>query len=287
MTTLIDPTTYTACVSKLRAFFDSKGFLEVHTQNRLSILAACEDPKTIATFDYAGQKWPLPQTGQMWLEYELLTKPDAPGYYCVSTSYRNEPNPIAGRHEIIFPMFEFESHGGFEQLQKMEEELIEFLGFGSKNDIVQMDYLDACKHYGTDDISSAVETKIAAEFGPVFFLKNFPQYTSPFWNMKKQGETACKIDVILHGMETIGSAERSTNRAEMRHLFDTISNGDYARILYNSFGKDRVEKEMEEFLGLDFFPRFGGGIGVTRMIRAMQMSGLIPQQTAKQMRKAA
>jgi hypothetical protein len=41
------------------------------------------------------------------------------------------------------------------------------------------------------------------------------------------------------------------------------------------FGKERVEAELEEFLKLDFFPRSGGGIGVTRMIRAMELSGLI------------
>ena len=63
-------------VSLLRSFFLSKGYLEVHTQDRLSILAACEDPSTIATFEYEGQKRPLPQTGQMWLEYELLMHPE-------------------------------------------------------------------------------------------------------------------------------------------------------------------------------------------------------------------
>lgn len=83
-------------VNKLRTFFKSKGFLEVHTQNRLSILAACEDPFTIRTFDYLNQKFPLPQTGQMWLEYELLKNPEPNGYFCVSTSYRHEPNPVEG-----------------------------------------------------------------------------------------------------------------------------------------------------------------------------------------------
>ena len=39
-------------INKLRDFFITKGFLESHTQNRLSILAACEDPSTIKTFDY-------------------------------------------------------------------------------------------------------------------------------------------------------------------------------------------------------------------------------------------
>jgi len=281
---MINPVEYHACVSRLREFFTGKGFIEVPTQSRLSILAACEDPTTITSFDYQGQKWPLPQTGQMWLEYELLKNPEAPGFFCVSTSYRQEPNPIPGRHETIFPMFEFESHGTLDDLQKMERELLDHLGF---SDYAEMEYSDACDVYKTKEITSQVESQIAKDYGPVFFLKNFPQYTSPFWNMKKDGDKACKIDVILHGMETIGSAERSTSREEMRHLFNTISNGQYADILYAKFGKERVEKEMDEFLSHNFFPRFGGGIGVTRMIRAMKMSGLIADQSQTAMKKAA
>ena len=33
-----------------------------------------------------------------------------------------------GLHETIFPMFEFEMHGGVEELEKMEIELCEHLG---------------------------------------------------------------------------------------------------------------------------------------------------------------
>ena len=36
-------------------------------------------------------------------------------------------------------------------------------------------------------------------------------------------------------------------------------------LLYNHFGKE-VEDELEEYLSLDMFDRFGGGIGVTRMV---------------------
>ena len=107
----IDPVDFHKCVKKLREFFESRGFIEVHTQSRLSILAACEDPTTISTYNYGGQVWPLPQTGQMWLEYELLKNPEAPGFFCLSTSFRNEPNPVPGRHDKIFPMFEFEIKG--------------------------------------------------------------------------------------------------------------------------------------------------------------------------------
>ena len=47
------------------------------------------------------------------------------------------------------------------------------------------------------------------------------------------------------------------------------------RIFYAQFGKERVEKELEEFLNYNFFQRSGGGIGVTRMIRAMKLSNLV------------
>ena len=81
MTSLIDPKEFTDVVTELRSFFLSKNFYEVHTQNRLSILAACEDPETVASYNYGGQIWPLPQTGQMWLEHELLSNPSAEGFF--------------------------------------------------------------------------------------------------------------------------------------------------------------------------------------------------------------
>ena len=49
----------------------------------------------------------------------------------------------------------------------------------------------------------------------------------------------------------------------------TISDGEYAELLYKLFGKERVEKELEEFLEFDFFPRSGGGIGMQRLMTAL------------------
>ncbi len=273
---LIEPKEYDAAVTKLREFFRMKGFIETPIQHRLSILAACEDPFTIATFNYAGNVWPLPQTGQMWLEYELLTNPSAPGYYCITTSFRNEANPIPGRHNLIFPMFEFETHGGMKELQKLETELLEFMKFGTASSFKELEYVDAAKHYGVEEIKAPDEAKMEKDYGPVVFLKNFPLYTSPFWNMKKEGDSAHKIDVILYGIETIGSAERSTDPDEMRDLFNTISDGMYAKTLFAQFGPDRVKAELDKFLSHKFFPRCGGGIGLTRMIRAMKLAKLIP-----------
>ena len=273
MTQLISPSKFTKTVGLLRSFFLDKGFEEVHTQNRLSILAACEDPFNVATYNYAGQVWPLPQTGQMWLEHELLSSPSSKGFFCVSTSYRQEPNAIPGRHDIIFPMFEFEFPGNIDDLKAMEYELCEYLGFPKP---IEKTYELWQQHYGglswgkVDELTAEHETKMYEEFGTAM-ITDFPEFTSPFWNMSRYDDkdASKKIDVILGGMETIGSAERSTDVDMMRDTFHTITDGEYSKLLFNLFGKDRVEAELEKFLEFDFFPRVGGGIGMTRMIAAL------------------
>ena len=268
-------------VNKLREFFNSQGFVEVHPQSKLSILAACEDPTTMATYNYNGLVWPLPQTGQMWLENYLLDHPKEKGFYCVSTSYRNEPNPVEGRHDKIFPMFEFETHGGMDVLLELEKGLLEHLGFTKdmyeNNEYPEGDYDDIAKKYGVKELEHEHEEQLNKDHGPVHFIKNFPQHTSPFWNMKLNDEKthANKIDVILHGMETIGSAERSINKDDMRSMFNNISGGEYSNTLNAQFNRGRVQSELNEFLGHTFIPRCGGGIGVTRIIRAMKLSNLI------------
>jgi aspartyl/asparaginyl-tRNA synthetase len=267
---------YDKVVGKMRLFFREKGFVEVPTQSRLSILAACEDPKTISQFVFDGINYPLPQTGQMWLEYEMLKNPELEGVYCVSTSYRNEPNPIEGRHQKIFPMFEFESKGDMNTLIATEEELLDYLGF--KKDSVHCTYDGLCERYEVEHLEADHETRMCKEISTKLFLKFFPQRSHPFWNMKqnhKDKNLYNKVDVILHGQETIGSAERSCNPHEMYENFLSISGGQYANLLYKQFTEARVMKELDDYLNLDFFPRFGAGIGVNRMARAMKLEGLL------------
>lgn len=277
---------YNLIIKQMRDFFQNeKGFIEVPAQPRLSILAACEDPKTITQFIFNGVNYPLPQTGQMWLEKEILENPGIPGVFCITTSYRNEPFPVPGRHDKIFPMFEFEAKGGMSTLKQIEAELLEHLGFPRPTSI---DYNETCNQYGVEEISAEVELQIQKDIGDVVSLEHFPQHTHPFWNMKHNKEGIYnKVDVILYGMETIGSAERSTNVEEMRHNFFTISNGQYAKLLFSAFGEDRVRKELDEYLSLSMFERFGGGIGVTRMARAMQLAGLLKTDQAKKEKKVA
>ena len=116
-----------------------------------------------------------PQTGQMWLEYELLKNPECPGYFCLSTSFRNEPNPIPGRHDKIFPMFEFECKGDMETLVQIESELLEFLGFGKCDSFPRGKYLDISDRYQVTELEHEHENAIAKRLWTGFLFNRFSQ----------------------------------------------------------------------------------------------------------------
>jgi len=168
-------------------------------------------------------------------------------------------------------MFEFEMPGDIDDLKAMEYELCEYLGFDA---ITEKTYREWQQHYSVDhesELEAEHETAMYNNFGSCM-ITDFPEFTSPFWNMSRHadGVHSKKIDVILGGMETIGSAERSCDVDQMRDTFHTITEGAYSSLLFDLFNKDRVQGELEEFLQHDFFPRVGGGIGMTRMIAALE-----------------
>lgn len=269
---MIAPRKFDTISHILRSFYRDHGFLETFVQSRLSILAACEDPSTVRSFKFDGTIYPMTQTGQMWLEHDLL-KYNNP-VYCWTTSYRDEATPIPGRHDKVFPMSEFEMEGDFEDLISLLEHLCRYIGF---KEIKRFTYDELCQYYQTDILTSEHEEKMWKDIGDVVVIEKFPIRTSPFWNMKESDIPGIynKADFIICGQETFGSAQRSIDVAKMRKQFHTISDGEYAQLLYDQFTKERVEEELEDYLALNMFERFGGGIGITRLLRAMTLKGLL------------
>lgn len=271
--TYVDPIEYNCVIKALTDFFHREGYTQVCTQNRFSILSACEEPKTVVSMEYCGKSWPLPQTGQMWLEYEILTRPDLKGVFCQTTSYREEKNIVPGRHFVCFPLFEFETRGNFEDLLELLTRLVTFLGYQGPT---HLDYQETSAKYETKEIEHKHEQKMCLDYTNVCFLKHFPNYTNPFWNMKfnEDGTVANKVDVIMSGAETIGCAERSCDNDRMEKMFYEICDGEYHKLIFDKFGQERTTAELKAFLDLPKVPRIGAGLGVTRLISSLKNEGL-------------
>ncbi len=84
-------------------------------------------------------------------------------------------------------MFEFELKGSIEDLRVFETELLEYLGFGNQNTYHYKKYDELKEYYKTDELTHKHESAMQKDFGSVVFCTDFPVYTSPFWNMKKNG----------------------------------------------------------------------------------------------------
>lgn len=75
----------------------------------------------------------------------------------------------------------------------MEITLLNHLGFDKfyrESEYPQGDYADVAQKYGVRELEYEHEARLRNEYGPVFFLKNFPNYSSPFWNMKQDNTTS-------------------------------------------------------------------------------------------------
>lgn len=281
----MDPLKTNYVIERLTSFCRSRGLIKDFPQHRQLCLSACEQPNNIMSYNHHGNIWPLPQTGQMWLEFMLLANPDTKGFFCETSSYRDEMDPEVGRHDYQFLMFEVEIPGDFEALRRFQTESLDYLGFSKfKKDgkYPTMTYAETLDYFGlpkgTEITSEHEEKLIYHEFGPVFFLERFFNYTSPFWNMLRDGDLAVKRDIIIAGMETRGSAQRSCNSEEMWNEFHTISGGRYAKKMFKDFGKERVLTELRDFLSLEFFPRSGEGIGINRLICGMEKCDIMPSR---------
>lgn len=277
----IDP--YQTVVRRLRAFFEQLGFDEVHTQHNISIMSGCEDPANLSAFQYYGRWFPLKQTNQMDLERYYLLEPHRKGLFTSTASYRVEPNAVYGRHLATFPMFEFEFGGTVDDLHELLRELLCFFGVDDEH-MAAMTYEQAAERFDIGEVAVRKEVTHAAEEAmytdgglQACLVTDFPERTSPFWNMARDPETglARKIDVIM-AQEVMGSAERSTSAEEMRHAFETIEGGQYARTLRVQCGAQFVDQELEDYLSLPVHHvRSGCGIGLTRFVQSLQRMKLL------------
>lgn len=144
-------------------------------------------------------------------------------------------------NDNVFPIVEFQLNGDKNELRKIEMELLDYLEFNMTQDenfkyelnYPKSDNSNICKKYNVKKLENKHKKIIEKDFGKVFFLENFSE------------KNVNKIDVIIHGVDTIISEEK-INR-----------------------------KELNKFLDNSLFLRSGGYINLSEMISAMKLSGLI------------
>jgi len=260
----------------VKFFCLERGFFECYVENEISIFSSWDDPFKIKTFKYNNNVVPFTQSNQIHLEYEMLKNPNRPGYFCITNIYDNSENSLSS-----YPIIEFILKGNMTALEIFEKELLMYLDYDKKFNCNEKDYSYISKklNRNVSELSNDVKLKIYEKFGPVFLLKNYPEYVNMHWTTKKDlnYNTYNKIVVLLSGIEVIESYEKNTDKNEMLTNFKTLENGLYSKKLFESFGEKQVKEELDNYLTNNFFIRSVGKIYIDRLITSMLKEGLIPE----------
>ncbi len=260
---------YNAMVRSLRSFFqDKKGFIEVPAQSRPSIFAT-QTAESIGQFAVNNIPFPLPQSNLLCLDYEMLKNPEWKGVYSISTRYQDDSTP---EQESTCPIFEFCVPGNCNDLKRFHDELLLFLGFEQS---IPLLYEEVCKKYETQSLQAYHKATLAQEISAVITLEDFPSRTFPFWNTKYAGNGVYhKSETLLHGISVITSQEQETNGEKLREGFFSLNQGKYAQSLVARFGKERVNRDLEEYLSLPMLDRFASTIDLSKLANALEMAGI-------------
>lgn len=266
---------YDYVVSKLVEFAKCKGLLALDTSNP-STLAVSND--RVAACDIGEYTFPVPQTTAMHLERAILDDgfyDSTPGYFSIMTSVRNEQDPVFGRDDRSFQLFEFVARGEEQDWKQWNLDLLLHLGF---HDPFTLTYEQARKRFDSSDIGAAEEWDLGRD-EPLIFLDYSPLSVEPHWFTRRMPNSDVVYDeaVLAEGLRAMSTSLRSCDPDDMRERFHTTQNGKLAKSLFCHFGKERVIQELNEYLCKDLFSRFGGGISIWRLMYGMALNDLLPE----------
>jgi len=266
----VNPFFFHYVTNTARFFFLETGFIETFEQSNLSVINSCKNLDTSCLFDMYKFCHSLPQSNEIWLDYEITKYNNQAGFFCISTHYTNDSLGITNS---IIPYLEFSIKGGMFELEKMLRALLTSLGYKSKCKFNTLMYKNILSTYNVTDITPSVYNKIAETDNGVIFIKNYAFNGDTFWNDFQENGIYNKITVLLNGKETITATQKSKSIEFMRDNFKNRS--DFIK-LCDIFGEYRVLGELEGYLELPFSDRCTGKINLVNLINSMDEESLIP-----------
>ena len=83
----INPFTYNYVANAIRFFFLGNDYIESYEQNKLSNLNSCNNIFNACLYDMFNFCYSLPQSNELWMDYQILNNSNQTGFFCYSTVY--------------------------------------------------------------------------------------------------------------------------------------------------------------------------------------------------------
>lgn len=259
-----DPFHFHFIYNSIRNYLIQNNFIESYVQNRLSNLNSCKNIFNACLFDMYKFCYCLPQSNEIWLEYEMIKYNKQSGFFCQSSLYFNHNN---GLDNYIEPAMEFSLIGGLFELEKLFRGLLKHMGY--TNNIFNyksIDYKDILLLFQLEVLTEKIKIPKLSEDKTIYFVKNIPKNDDTTWNDYDQNGIYNKIIVIIYGKVVFYGIQKSNEIEKMRNIY--LERNDYPA-LCEFFGEERVLGELESYLELPFMDRCTGKIKISSLIELM------------------
>jgi asparaginyl-tRNA synthetase len=274
-----------AALRAIRSYLDEEGFTEVEPIPGMTTLTgACENLDTLwGPYDYYGDSFFLPQTGQPLLE--LLISEAIPRVYTINQSFRQETTQF-GRRLACFNMLEVEmKDASLKNLQNILHGIVcrafAAAGAGSMSDVSAgwevVTYADAVGRLKQDgapiewgqDLGASHEHYLAKN-GPVF-ITEYPRHLKFFNAAPIEGsdDLTQSMDLLLPGVgETAGCTVREHRPhvlAKQLHdyAYEPKRREDIKKL--GLTGPEALKDAYNWYLGKPSMPHAGFGVGLARL----------------------
>jgi hypothetical protein len=267
----INPFTYNYVANAIRFFFLGNDYIESYEQNKLSNLNSCNNIFNACLYDMFNFCYSLPQSNELWMDYQILNNSNQTGFFCYSTVYTND---IYGIKNNIEQIIDFSLIGGMYEVEKLVRNLLEILGLKNIFNFKTYEYSKLLKELNINELRESDYNKISFTEKTICFIKNFQPNENIKWNdfYDENKKYYNKIIIICQGKLIVSCGQKSQTVEKMRENF--LKKKDFKKKC-EFFHEERVLGELNSYLDLHFVKRCTGSINLKNLMDILISENLV------------
>jgi hypothetical protein len=267
----INPFTYSYVANAIRFFFLDNDYIESYEQNKLSNLNSCNDIFNACLYDMFNFCYSLPQSNELWLDYQIMKYHNEKGFFSYSTVYTND---IHGINNNIEQIVDFSLCGGMYELEKIVRNLLDTIGLKNIFNFKTYEYTNLLKELNINELKEIDYDKILCDEKTIFFIKNFQKNENIKWNdfYDTNNKYYNKIIIVCCGKVLISCGQKSESVDQMREKY--LNKKDFKKKC-EFFHEERVIDELNSYLDMPFKKRCTGSIHLKNLMNLLISEDLV------------
>lgn len=234
-------------ISTITNVLDRLQFRQVYVQGDVHILASCDTPMAINTFNHKGHSLPLPHSCLIQLEYRLHSdncESRDKGMYTVCTGYDDGITNPSGMTTFV-PTIEMVMHGQYLHAQSIAVNILKsVMAVSDGYEFRFINYMQTFKPNIRDKTFDPSVIQPMLKPNRVTFVEYIPgcRWDARITSKVYIGDNASDPVMTIY--------EHMSEPSKLLHAFLTFDHGNMTERMYTLFSKERVDDELFRLIKL-------------------------------------